>query len=184
MVQLQLLSGARPQEVISVRPCEVNTEGEIWLYQPSRHKTEHFDRRKVIMLGPKAQAVLKPWLDREPESYCFNPAEVVAWHRQRSRRNYKRQNAPQNEAVAALSGNTGIRYTRHSYRVAIQRACRRAGVPAWSPRQLRHTRATMIRHEFGLEAAKAVLGHTDTKVTEIYAERDLELAARVMREIG
>ena len=35
-----------------------------------------------------------------------------------------------------------------------------------------------------IEAAKAVLGHTDTRVTEIYAERDLELAAKVMKEIG
>jgi hypothetical protein len=34
-----------------------------------------------------------------------------------------------------------------------------------------------------LAAAKAVLGHTDTKITEIYAERDIKLATRVMREI-
>jgi integrase len=58
------------------------------------------------------------------------------------------------------------------------------GLPVWSPRQLRHTRATLIRQAYGLEAAKAVLGHADTKITEIYAERDLELAVRIMREIG
>jgi integrase len=78
----------------------------------------------------------------------------------------------------------GLKYTRHSYRVAVQRACKRAGILPWSPRQLRHTRATMIRKAYGLEAAKAVLGHADTKITEIYAERDLELAMRIMREIG
>ena len=53
----------------------------------------------------------------------------------------------------------GLKYTRHSYRVAVQRACKRAGIEPWSPRQLRHTRATAIRKAFGLEAAKAVLGH-------------------------
>ena len=42
----------------------------------------------------------------------------------------------------------------------------------------------MVREQYGLEASKAVLGHADTKVTEIYAQRDLELAQRVMREIG
>jgi integrase len=68
--------------------------------------------------------------------------------------------------------------------MAIQRACRRAGIPAWSPHQLRHTRATLIRQVYGLEAAKAVLGHADTKITEIYAARDIELASRVMQEIG
>jgi site-specific recombinase XerC len=58
-------------------------------------------------------------------------------------------------------------------------------VTLWSPNQLRHTRATQIRAAFGsIEAAKAVLGHTDTRVTEIYAERDLGLAAKVMKEIG
>jgi site-specific recombinase XerC len=29
-----------------------------------------------------------------------------------------------------------------------------------------------------------VLGHADCKVTEVYAERDFELAARVMKDIG
>jgi integrase len=57
-------------------------------------------------------------------------------------------------------------------------------VPVWSPRQLRHTRASMIRELYNLEASKAVLGHADTKVTEIYAQRDLELAQKVMRQIG
>jgi hypothetical protein len=35
-----------------------------------------------------------------------------------------------------------------------------------------------------LEAARAVLGHTDPRVTEIYAERDPGLAADVMRKLG
>jgi integrase len=56
---------------------------------------------------------------------------------------------------------------------------------AWSPRQPRHTRATQIRAEFRtVEAAKAVLGHTDIRVTEIYAERGIEPGTEVMRKIG
>ena len=84
----------------------------------------------------------------------------------------------------ALKLRLGLKHTRHSYREAVKRACGRAGIPAWSPRQRRHTRATLIRQAYGLEAAKAVLGHADTKITEIYAERDLGLAMRIMREIG
>jgi integrase len=155
MIQLQHLCGARPQEVVSIRPCEILIAGDVWLYQPRSHKTEHFDRDKVIVLGPKAQVILQPWLDRDPETYCFVPAEVTAWHRRRSRR-------PPASPVpgAATQSNSprrapGQRYSRHSYRVAIQRACRRAGIPVWSPRQLRHTRATLIRQRYGLEAAKA-----------------------------
>jgi hypothetical protein len=56
----------------------------------------------------------------------------------------------------------------------------------WSPKEvIRRTRATertgaAIQGRYSDE----LLGHADTKITEIYAERDLELAMRVMREIG
>ena len=184
MIQLQHLCGARPQEVVLIKPCEVDTTGDVWLYQPCGHKMEHLDRLKVIMLGPKAQEVLRPWLERDAESFCFVPAETSAWHYGRLRREAPTVAQGAAGEPRALKLRPGLKYTRHSYRVAIQRACKRAGIQPWSPRQLRHTRATMIRKAYGLEAAKAVLGHADTKITEIYAERDLELAMRIMREIG
>jgi integrase len=145
---------------------------------------EHMDRDKVIVLGPRAQKVLLPWLDRDPEAFCFAPAEAAAWQLNRGK---DPASAVTAEQVVKSRGKRkpGPKYTRHSYRNCVQRACRRAKVAVWSPRQLRHTRATMIRRKYGsIEAAKAVLGHADTKVTEIYAERDLELAAKIMREIG
>jgi hypothetical protein len=30
--------------------------------------------------------VLRPYLDRAPEAYCFSPAESVAWNRARQRK--------------------------------------------------------------------------------------------------
>jgi integrase len=184
MVQLQHLCSARSQEITTLRPCEIVVDGDVWLYYPHSHKTEHLDRKKVIVLGPKAQEVLRPWLHRDPEAYCFVPAEASAW--QLRRRSRKSQPVASYEPVfeKTFKRQPGMRYTRYSYRNAVVRACKRARVPAWSPRQLRHTRATAIRAQYGIEAAKAVLGHTDTKITEIYAERDLGLAVRVMKEIG
>jgi integrase len=181
MVRLQLLTGARPQEVIHLRPGDLSEGDGVWYYVPPVHKTEHLDREKCIVLGPQAITVLRPFLDRDPRSYCFNPAEAVAWRNARCRTRSDRP-APGAKSPAEF---VNPRYTRHSYRVAVQRACRKAGVPVWSPRRLRHTRAGQIRSTFrSLDAAKAVLGHTDTRVTEIYAERDLKLAADVMRQIG
>jgi site-specific recombinase XerC len=49
---------------------------------------------------------------------------------------------------------------------------------------LRHSTATEIRRRFGLEAAQVVLGHSGANVTEVYAERDFELAMSVAKEIG
>ena len=59
-----------------------------------------------------------------------------------------------------------------------------AGVPGWSPNQLRHAAATAVRARFGVEAARTTLGHADLSTTLIYAERDLELAVRVALELG
>jgi integrase len=54
----------------------------------------------------------------------------------------------------------------------------------WTPNQLRHTAGTEIRRVGGLEAAQVVLGHAKADVTQIYAERDVNLAMDVMRKIG
>ncbi len=54
----------------------------------------------------------------------------------------------------------------------------------WHPHQLRHTAATRLRKEFGLEAAQVVLGHRTVTVTQIYAERNLSAAQEVMAKVG
>jgi integrase len=140
-----------------------------------------------VFIGPRAQEVLLPWLGREPEAYCFRPADAVAARNARCR---ARRKTPIRAWEAARKPNPepkrapGRRYTKDSYRVAIQRACRGAGLPPWSPNQLRHSQATELRKRFGIEAAQAVLGHSELGVTQVYAERDLGRAREVMREVG
>ena len=50
---------------------------------------------------------------------------------------------------------------------------------SWHPYQLRHSYATKARKLFDLEHAGAALGHTRMSATEVYAERDSQLAAAV-----
>lgn len=57
-------------------------------------------------------------------------------------------------------------------------------VPRWHPHQLRHSCATRLRREQGLEAARVVLGHTSPAVTTHYAEVDAEKARLVMERLG
>ena len=66
----------------------------------------------------------------------------------------------------------------------MHRACDGANVAKWSPNQLRHAAATEYRKKFGLEAAQVVLGHKTANITEIYAERNDDLAKRAARELG
>ena len=120
------------------------------------------------MIGPLAQEALRPWLDRDPDAYCFSPAEVVAARNARQRAGRRSPMTPSQAARPPKPDPKrapGRRYTRNAYRVAIQRACVKAGVPIWAPLQLRHTAATAIRARYGLEAAQVVLGHAKADVT-------------------
>ena len=63
-------------------------------------------------------------------------------------------------------------YDVTSYRRAIRRAGVRTKVPVWRPNQFRHNAATYLRAEYGLDVAKAVLGHRRIETTQIYAEAD------------
>jgi integrase len=54
----------------------------------------------------------------------------------------------------------------------------------WHPNKLRHTFATRVRKEHGLEAAQVLLGHSKADVTQVYAERDEALAVSVAAKIG
>jgi integrase len=54
----------------------------------------------------------------------------------------------------------------------------------WHPNQLRHTFATRVRREHGLEAAQVLLGHARADVTQLYAEKNEQLAATVAARIG
>ena len=77
MIQIQRFTGARPGENCIMKPVDIDRSGEIWLYVPERHKTSHHGKQRAIVIDPQAQEILKSYLDREPDEYCFNPTEVV-----------------------------------------------------------------------------------------------------------
>jgi integrase len=214
MVRVQRLAGMRPAEVCIVRPCDINRAGDVWIYRPESHKTEHHGRDRVIFIGPQAQAVLLRYLARSQEAYCFRPCDSIAKHRAaRSATRTTRLscgNVPGSNRLRKPRTEPGECYEVDAYRRAITRACDKAflhptlakfsakTVPAahaeelkawqkqhrWAPNQLRHAAATEVRREFGLEAAQIVLGHSKADVTQIYAERDLEKGLAVAKAIG
>ncbi len=187
MVRFQRLTGTRPGEVCTLRPCDIDRSEEVWVYEPAAHKTEHHDKTRLVMIGPKAQAILKPYLDREGDGYCFVPAET-AWMA-KHRRGAKGAAASFKEVLdrahgVALKRGPLTPYDAGSYRLAVNRASEKAGVPKWSPNRLRHTAATEVRKRFGLEAAQVVCGHQSADVTQVYAERDVNLARDVAKTVG
>ena len=187
MIQLQRLTGMRPGEVVLMRASDLDCSGGVWAYTPPNHKMAYRGRERAIYLGPRAQEVIRPWLRSEPAAYLFSPKEAMEEFRIEQRRNRRTPLYPSQKARVRRSKPKralGDRYSTRSYGHAIGYGCKRAGVPVWGPNRLRHNAATTFRKEFGLDTARAVLGHSDVGTTTIYAERDRSLAAAAMERVG
>ena len=194
MVRVQRLCGMRPQDIRNIRACDIDQSGDIWIYRPFTHKTEHLGKKLQKAIGFRAQAILMSYLfekEDTPEAFLFSPRDAVQLQKIEKRRNRKTLNkkgevqpSQRDRSKPNAVQKVGEQCTRDSYNQAISRACKRAGVPAWTPNQLRHSAGTEIRNKFGLDVAQAYLGHKNAKTTEIYAELDFEKAVKVAREIG
>jgi integrase len=188
MVQIQRLTGARPNEIVQMRPADIDRSGEIWIYTPEHHKTEHRGKQRIIPIGPKAQAIVTPYLDRHESDYCFDPREgealrLIDLHRER-KTPLSYGNRPGTNRTKKPKVKPGKCYSTASYRRAIHRACKKADIKRWSPNQLRHAMGTEARKLFGIESTRALLGHSSAVTTEIYAEADLQAATQIAKEIG
>jgi integrase len=203
IIQLQLLTGARPGEIVIMRPCDIDRSGKIWVYSPAKHKTAHHGHQRTIYIGPRGQEILRPFLLRQPEAYCFSPQEAMSEWRQKTFVNRKtpllQGNSPGTNIKDTPKRQPGEHYTptglAHTIAKAIKKAFRPEGMsdkeyakwkPAqhWHPHQLRHNAATYLRKEFGLETARIILGHRSAAITEVYAELDQEKAMEAVVKVG
>lgn len=134
MVQFQRLTGCRPNEVCNLRPCDVDMSEDVWAYRPGSHKTEHHGRERVIFIGPRAQAILRPYLLRDAMTYCFSPADSEKKRRRVAHESRSTPlsygNRPGTNRKRRPSRPAGERYTSASYRRAIHRACDAAFPPS------------------------------------------------------
>jgi integrase len=184
MIQLAELTGMRPTEICIMRPCDVDRSKEVWEYKPTEYKTDEIDAadgvEQPVCIGPLAQEVLLPFLDRDPEAFVFDPRESIAWaNKQRwEKSKAARRTSPKTSRVVRC------RYDADSFRRAIARGARKAGVKHWFPYQLRHSRGTATRKAYQLEGAQSVLRQRNAKTAGIYAERNLDLARKIARETG
>jgi len=203
MIQVQRLTGMRPSDVCKMRPCDIDRSSDVWVFEPYEHKNRWRGHRRLIPIGPKAQAILQPFLDRDPEAFLFSPRESEAWrleHRpvyfkhERKTKVYPcelRVRAAKKQARKRRKPKRqkGDRYNTASYRQSIDYGfakAKAAGVeiPHWHPNQLRHTRGTEVRRDHGIEAAQVVLGHARADVTQVYAEKNLQKAVEIARLSG
>ena len=198
MARVQLHMGGRPQDVINMRACDIDRTPRpdgTWVYIPYTHKTAHRGKSLHKAINPQAQAILLSYLlanEDTPEAFLFSPKESMqqqSIERRKNRKTFNKQGQVQpSQRNRSNKSNRkrppGDQYLVSSYYHAIRSACKRAGVPPWSPNQLRHTAGTEARKLSGAESAQAFLGHENLNTTEIYAEKNFAEAAKVAVKIG
>jgi integrase len=140
MVRLQQLTGCRPDEVCRLRPLDLDMGNpSCWVYRPGsdqgahgEHKTAHHGHERIILIGPRAQEVLRPYLGTKLDGYCFNPAEGEAARSTRRRQARQTPLYPSHLKLMARKRKKrrvrapGDRYDTAGYRRAIYRACDKA----------------------------------------------------------
>ena len=193
MIRVQLLTGMRPGEVCSLTPGMIDRSGDVWQAQLTSHKMAYRGRTRTVYFGPAAQAVLMPYLLRGADQPLFSPREVVA---KKNAERTEQRATPLNQGnrpgygkrsrsgAGKAKRSPGTQYTATTYYRAVAYGIRKGGLEHWHPNQLRHTAATKIRAEFGLDAAAAMLGHARVDVTQVYAELNTEKALEAARKIG
>jgi integrase len=187
------LTGCRPGEACLLRPIDVDMSGAVWKWTLRSHKNSWRDHERVVMIGPRGQSLLHPYIERlrsRPDGFCFSP-RVSEQHRGRERRKSRQspmtpsQSTRKAKSLRARKRPPRDHYTDDTLNRCIRRACETADLPRWTPMQLRHTAGTEARHAGGgLDAAQVRLGHRHANITEVYAEIAHEKAAELALKLG
>jgi integrase len=165
MIKLQIHGRMRPEEVCSLRLCDIDRTQSPWLYRPVWHKNLHRGQERRIFLGAECQALLTPYLDGAADAPVFSPRAAVGERRGKLPRK-----------------RIGACYDTRSYRKAIWYACDKAGLARWSPNRLRKLGLDMVEKALGKQAAKAAAGHSRVETTQDYYLSGNDAAARAVAE--
>lgn len=166
MVRVHRLTGMRPDEICTMRWADIDTSTTPWVYRPAKHKNQWRGQPRAIVIGPQARAILERHRDT---AYPFSPVAAVYERMMELRANAK------SPSRYCRRDPHAVRVPRDhwdapAYSKTIAAACKRADVPVWSANQLRHAFATQVRRHFGIDAARAALGHSNGhRVTDMYS---------------
>ncbi len=135
MIELQRYTGCRPGEACQCRAVDIDMSGPVWLWKLENHKTAWRGHKRIIPLGPRAQAVIREYLTPDPTALLFSPRDAEA--AMRADRAAKRKtplhhgNRPGTNRKPCPRRKPGESYTVTAYAHAIRRACQ-AGRPTGS----------------------------------------------------
>lgn len=186
MVRVHRLTGMRPAEICAMRWQDIDRATTPWIYRPAHHKNEWRNKPRAIAIGPKAREILMRHQDTE---YPFSPVAAVAERMADLRARAvapSRQDRKDPHAVRVPRDH----WDTSGYTNTIYAACDRAGIPHWSANRIRHAFATQVRRKFGIDATRAVLGHSiGLRITDRYSfeaaeDEAIEKASPAVEALG
>ncbi|WP_010585455.1 tyrosine-type recombinase/integrase [Schlesneria paludicola] len=71
MIDLCLLTGARPGELVSLTTAMIDATGDVWSATLADHKMRHKGKTRVLAFGPKAKLILKKYLRSNTSAKLF-----------------------------------------------------------------------------------------------------------------
>jgi len=177
-VRFLRLTGCRPSEAARMRLVDITDRDKpVWRYVPPIHKTTWRGKSRHIPVGPQAQRIiLERAAGRLEDATIFTPKRSV-------RRATRAADVIPLESRKP-SPRVGDSFTKDAVRVAIARAADEAGVPHWTPYQLRYSRLREIRRLNGRDAVQATAGHADARMSDHYAPPGWDDAAAAALRSG
>lgn len=161
------LTGSRPEELCRMTARHLDMRGDVWVYEPPKHKNAWRGHTRAIAIGPRAQAILRAYVgNRSLDTPLFSPRESEKLRGRKPGRHHRDH------------------YGSDEVRRAVVRVCEKYGIERWTPYRLRHSRLEEVRDQFGLDHAQAVGGQKHARVTEIYARVNRSKAVDVARLTG
>lgn len=147
--------------------------------------------QRLTGMRPGEVCALRPEeVDRTAEIWCYSPPAHKGQHLGKRKRIWIGPRAQ--EALAPFLDRVGpgervFPIGVSGYGDAIEKAAKRAGVPHWTPHQLRHTLATEVARRYAsLETAAAAIGDTPATAARHYVHIDPTERAKidVARDMG
>lgn len=154
--QLIDLCGARPSELSGLKMKMVDTSRDIWIYEPTQHKTAWMANDRLIQFGPRCQ-------------------EILIRHKCKRR----------HEDGTIFRTDSGKSWTTDRLKLQLRKACKRAGIsPYFSMRDIRNRFSNRIDMQYGPEIESVVLGHTQEVAARHYRRKNIAILEAVAAEVS
>ena len=177
LMDVQVLTGSRSGELLALTTAMLDRTGSVWKAALADHKCQHHGQSRTLHFGPKAQLVLAKYLSADPNKPLLKMT-VTAYCRAITRGCERAFGMPDN-----------LRNISKKLSAAEQAECRRHAAEwraahCWSPHWLRHTAATRIREQLGIENVQSLLGHSTAEMSRHYSAKMDSLATSTAAACG